>query len=349
MHKNKIGVLLLNLGTPTSPDKKAVKRYLKEFLDDPRVIDLPWLFRKALLHLVILPFRPAKSAKAYAAIWDEKKGSPLLYHSVAFAEQLQTSLGTNYSVELGMRYATPNITVALQKLLQKKVRKIIILPLFPQYSSSATGSAIEKALGELSALQNIPGLTVHSEFYNAAGYIDAQSAILAKHLKEFQPDAVLFSYHSLPVRHIHKSQSQCDKACFAQHPCPVITSDNAMCYRAQCYETSRLIAQQCDLEPNKYAVAFQSRLGRTEWIGPDLKSTMQQLIARNVKNVLVACPSFVADCLETLEEVGIRAKKEWQELGGKEFILTPCLNSHPLWVQAVENLVYSLSPEAAHV
>lgn len=339
--RSKTGVLLLNLGTPLSPQKQDVRAYLKEFLDDPRVIDLPCVIRKILLHVFILPFRTAKSAKAYAAIWDAKKGSPLLFHTQDFAQQLQNQLGENYQVEVGMRYAAPSIQSAIEKLLKIGVQKIMILPLFPQYSSAATGSALEKALHILSSQNTIPELKILSNFYDDAGYIAAQSAVISPYLQEVKPDAVIFSYHSLPERHIHKTPSQCAKACFDNQPCPPITSLNNSCYRAQCYATTRLIAQQCALPPEQYQVVFQSRLGRTKWIGPELIATMHAFIQKGVKNLVVASPSFVVDCLETLEEIGIRAQEEWKAMGGERFTLVPCLNAHPAWVKAVEHKILS--------
>jgi len=337
MVKEKIGVLLINLGTPGGPDKTSVKRYLKQFLDDPRVIDLPWLIRKALLHLFILPFRPAKTAKAYAAIWDQK-GSPLLLHSMHLATELQQTLGKDYQVEVGMRYGKPSIPSAIDKLLAAKCHNIIVLAMFPQYSSAANGSALENVMQYFDAKWNIPGLKILPAFYRDPGYIEAQAKLIQPYLNKNPNQKILFSYHSLPARHIEKSQG-CATSCAMTAPCPAVAGDSTFCYRAQCYETSHLLAQKLQLSDSQYTVAFQSRLGRTVWVGPDIQSVMPQLIKQGTKDLLVACPSFVADCLETLEEIGIRAKEEWLRLGGDTFTLVPCLNAEPMWVQTVADLV----------
>ncbi len=338
MITEKTGILLVNLGTPASPTKKAVRQYLKEFLDDARVIDLPWGIRKALLHGFILPFRPAKSAQAYSAIWDKEQGSPLLFHSQAMALALQASLGEDYQVELGMRYGQPSISHAFEKLMDARCTHIIAIPLFPQYSSSANGSAMEKILTLAASKWNVPAITLRQNFYNHPDYIAAQAAVIAPFLTQ-AIDGVLFSYHSLPQRHIDKSQSDCAAVCVNHQECPEITSANNRCYRAQCYATSHLLTKALNLVPEKIAVAFQSRLGRTVWIGPEIHRVMRTMRTRQMKNILVVCPSFVADCVETLEEIGIRARAEWQKLGGESFTLVPCMNQHPAWIQALKNLV----------
>lgn len=335
MDKGKIGVLLINLGTPDNADKMSVKRYLRQFLDDPRVIDLPWWVRKILLHFFILPFRPAKTAKAYEAIWSVN-GSPLLTNSVALTKAVQDFVGEDYLIELGMRYGNPSIDSAMEKLFAAKCQRITVLAMFPQYSSAATGSALEKVMQYFDAKWNIPGLTILPAFYNDYGYIETQAKLIQPYLSEKPGQHILFSYHSLPVRHIQKSKG-CEMVCSQENACPVVS--NSFCYRAQCYETSRLLAEKLQLSNAQYTVAFQSRLGRTVWVGPDIQSVMPQLVKQNVKELIVACPSFVADCLETLEEIGIRAKKEWHKLGGEGFRLVPCLNADPSWVKTVADLV----------
>lgn len=337
MHKGKIGVLLINLGTPESRDKKSVRRFLGEFLSDHRVIDLPWWVRKALVYLCILPFRTKQSLQAYSVIWDKEKGSPLLFHALSLSKEVQHALGEDYQVEIGMRYGQLNISQGLDKLMKAQCQKIIVFPLFPQYSSAASGSAIEKVFNSLSLKWNIPGLIVRESFYDDPLYIEAQAALIQPFLTDNQ--RVLFSYHSLPVRQIRKGGSSCASGCFREQPCQKITFSNQFCYRAQCYETSRLVATKLGLHEGSYEVAFQSRLGRTAWIGPDIQQQMPDLIRNGVQNLLVACPSFVADCLETLEEIGIRAQSQWVKLGGKHLTLVPCLNSHPLWVKAVVNYI----------
>lgn len=334
---SKTGVLLINLGTPDKPDVPNVRRYLKQFLSDPRVLDIPWVARKILLHAFILPFRGISSSKAYQSIWDKDRGSPLLYHSLDLAKNLQLVLGEDYHVQLGMRYGNPSLQSAMEKLRQHHCQKIIAIPLFPQYSSAATGSAIEAMLQDYSKKMNLSALTIIDKFYDNEGYLQALSSVLSTHALSH----VLFSYHSLPVRQIRKSKQACANTCFENRPCPSIQQETHYCYRAQCYETSKQIAQSIHLKDDQYTVAFQSRLGRTVWVGPDLETTFMSLIEKGVKDLSVVCPSFVADCLETLEEIGIRAKETWLKMGGHSLNLIPCLNSHPLWVKALANMVSS--------
>lgn len=337
MALDKTGVLLVNLGTPARADKKAVRAFLKEFLSDARVVDLPAFMRQLLLHSVILPFRTGKTTHAYKAIWDQEKGSPLLFHSQDLLDGLQKELGPNFQVELGMRYGEPSIWAAIERLLQSRCSRVIIVPLFPQYSSAASGSAIASVMRGLLPKEHIPHLSIVSDFFREPDYIRAQVELIKPLLSLKQPDCVLFSYHSLPWRQIDKSGSHCQQQCKQNQPCQGITPDNHLCYRAQCYETSRLLAQSLGI--NAYHVVFQSRLGRIPWVGPDLSTVMSQLIQGGKRNLLVASPSFVADCLETLEEIGIRAKGLWQDLGGQEFTLVPCLNSSPLWINGLANIV----------
>lgn len=333
------GVLLINLGTPESYHVKDVRRYLRQFLADKRVIDLPWLVRNILLYAFILPFRPKQSAKAYQAIWHEVHGSPLLFHSQTLKEQLAVELGEKYKVALGMRYATPSIKEALNELCAVGCNNIIILPLFPQYSSAATGSALEEVLTAIAKQGIIPRLKVHSAFFADPHFIAAQIELLKQAKEQHQPQTIIFSYHSLPVRQIKKGGSSCKDHCWKNASCPALTSFNQHCYRAQCFATSRLLAEQCKLQLEEYEVAFQSRLGRTEWVGPDIEATFKKLRAKNITRIMVSCPSFVADCLETLEEIGIRAKEQWLALGGESFHLVPCLNASPSWVEALAHYI----------
>lgn len=322
----KTGILLINLGTPDHCDPPSVRRYLKEFLSDPRVIDLPYSLRWLLLHAVILPFRPKKTAEAYQQIWSE--GSPLLKHSEALRDALRKKLGEQYCVALGMRYGNPSIASALEEL--KDCERLIILPLFPQYSSAATGSALEKTLSLLSQHWNIPEIITVSDFYEDAGFIQAYADVIRDAIAGKKIDLVLFSYHGLPERHIKKSG--CVKSC-VNEACPKIDSENRFCYRAQCYATSHALAKSLGLAPEQYAVSFQSRLGRTPWIKPYTDELLVRLIQKGIRHIAVACPSFVADCLETLEEIGIRGKEQWKQLGGETFVLVPCLNGDAGWVE----------------
>ncbi len=337
-HKHPIGVLLINLGTPDSPSPKSVRRYLREFLSDPRVIDLPKIPRWLLLNLVILPFRPYQSSRAYQKIW-QTQGSPLLIHSRNLKTALAKNLGDDYHVELGMRYGQPNIEKALDQLLSQTCRKIIVMPLFPQYASASNGSAIAKTLELLKTKWNIPAVEIRSDFFEHPGFIKAYANIIQQELQSFDFDCLLFSYHGLPQRHIAKSQCQHSDHCQLKTPCPIIDINNRFCYRAQCYATSRKIAEYLALNENQYRVSFQSRLGRTPWITPYTDLLLPQLAKQGIKNLAIVSPSFVADCLETLEEIGIRAHRQWQSLGGQNFKLIPCLNNHALWVKALSDLI----------
>ncbi|MBV9575413.1 MAG: ferrochelatase [Gammaproteobacteria bacterium] len=330
----KQAVLLINLGTPDHCDESSVYRYLKEFLNDPRVIDLPVFFRWPLVNLLILPFRYKKSAAAYQKIWSEQ-GSPLLCNSLNLKEALAKELGDDFHVELAMRYGQPSIATALNKLAD--VHSLIVIPLFPQYSSAATGSAIEKLMTSIAKRWNQPRLMIKNDFYHETGFISAYAEIIQNNLLKKSIDYILFSYHGLPERHVTKSN--CTAVCDHLNACPAIDETNAYCYRAQCYATTEKIAQLLGLTKNQYGVAFQSRLGRTPWIKPYTDLLLPQLVQQGIKNIAMVCPSFVADCLETLEEVNIRAREQWQQAGGAEFIFIPCLNHSSSWVKALANMI----------
>jgi ferrochelatase len=330
----KQAVLLVNLGTPDNCDPSAVRRYLKEFLSDPRVIDLSCFIRWPLVNWFILPSRHKKSAALYQKIWEEG-GSPLLINMRRLTAALNLTLGPDYQIEFAMRYQQPNMAATLAKF--KNCHRLTVIPLFPQYSSAATGSAIEAVLKLLSGRWNIPEIRIIRDFYNLPGFIQAYAELIKTHTKA--TDFVLFSYHGLPERHINKSlcQAQCDHV----QACPMVQEDNLFCYRAQCYATTELIAAALDLQPHQYAVSFQSRLGRTPWIKPYTDLLLPDLIHRNIKNLAVVSPSFVSDCLETLEEINIRTRAQWQALGGHSFTSIPCVNDSPLWVDALKNLILS--------
>lgn len=329
------GVLLINLGTPDNVTPKAVKRYLREFLNDPRVVDIPMPWRALLVNGIIIPFRYKKSAQAYQKIWSEK-GSPLLYFTQTMQEELSKRLGANYLVSLGMRYGNPSIAAALKAL--EGCEKIHIIPLFPQYSSAATGSAIECALQSIGQAWNTPALHIVNEFYEHPGFVAACALEIQKVLAQNTIDKLVFSYHGLPERHINKSE--CRSTCDRQQACPTISSTNAYCYRAQCYATTRAIANAARLLPNQYEVAFQSRLGRTPWIKPYTDLLLPQLHQQGVKRIAIISPSFVADCLETLEEINIRARHQWLDLGGESFVYIPCVNASSLWIDALVSLIH---------
>jgi ferrochelatase len=331
---SKKGVLLINLGTPDNSDPASVRRYLKEFLNDPRVIDLPNYIRWGLVNLIILPLRYKKSALAYKQIW-QPAGSPLLVNSRRLTAALSTKLGTDYQVELGMRYGNPSIPTALNAL--QHCDSLQLLPLFPQYSAAATGSAIEKSLYHLTQQWNIPTLVSQKDFYQHPGFITAYANMIKNSIHDQAVDLLLFSYHGLPERHINKSD--CQATCNHLDACPLIKESNLYCYRAQCYTTSRLLAEQLKITPDQYQVSFQSRLGQIPWIKPYTDKLLSILRQKGVNNIAVACPSFVVDCLETLEEINIRARKQWTSLGGNQFTFIPCLNDSTLWVQTLAEML----------
>lgn len=330
----KNGLLLINLGTPNSTHLRDVKRYLREFLTDKRVIDIPCLIRYMLVYGVIVPFRAKNTAHAYKAIWT-KQGSPLRCHSENLVTNLRHILGAQFKISLGMRYGTPSIEQAIHDL--KECETITVLPLYPQYSSAATGSSIEEVMRVLSNMEIIPSVHIIRDFYQHPAYISSQAQLIKQHTHD--KDHLLFSYHGIPERQIHKST--CKKICAGF--CAPISPNNQGCYRAQCYQTSNLIAQELKLPPNQYSTSFQSRLGKTPWIKPYTDEILRNLIEQGVHHLAVVCPSFVADCLETLEEIGMRAKEQWLSLGGKEFTVVPCLNTNEHWIHGIANIVQNLS------
>ncbi len=328
------GALLVNLGTPASTSVADVRHYLREFLSDPRVIDIPAPARFLLLEGLILPFRPRRSAEAYAKIWGPE-GSPLLVHGRALRDGLAKSLGEGWVVELGMRYGEPSIEAALDALLSADVERLIVLPLFPQYASASGGSAAQRSLELLARRQNVPELQLLGAFYDDPGFVGAIASLAAPRLAAFRPDFTLFSYHGLPERQIRRGDASGRHCLASAECCARIGPENRSCYRAQCFATSRALVSALGLAEGRSATAFQSRLGRTPWIRPYTDQELPRLAERGVRRLAVLCPSFVADCLETLEEVGIRAREQWAELGGEELLLLPCLNAETPWVETV--------------
>jgi ferrochelatase len=333
------GVLLVNLGTPEAPTVPAVRRYLREFLSDPRVLDMPAPLRWLLLEGVILPFRPGKSAAAYAQIWTAE-GSPLQLHTRRLAEKLASHLGDAFRVDYAMRYGKPSIPGRLTALLSRPLRELVVLPLYPQYASASTGSSLEAVMRALATLQNIPALRVAEAFYSHPAFIEAMAKTGAPVLEALKPDHVLFSYHGLPERQIRKSECKpghClapDDAC-----CAAVGPDNAFCYRAQCFATSRLLSARLGLDPRNCTTAFQSRLGRTPWIRPFTDEVLLALAQKGVRRLAVFEPSFVADCLETLEEMGIRGAEAFRAAGGERLELVPAPNSSDAWVRALSEII----------
>lgn len=336
------GILLVNLGTPDAPKPREVRRYLREFLNDPRVLDINAAGRFFLLNAIILPLRPKKSAEAYQQVW-QPAGSPLLIESQKLKAEVQSRL-QSCPVELAMRYGSPSIASGLEALKAKGCDRLVILPLYPQYASSSTGSTLEKVYQELSTRWNTPYITTVPPFFDHPAFIEAFAQVGQPHLDEMKPDHVLFSFHGLPERHMHKSDESGSHCLKAPNCCATMNAANRNCYRAQCYATARALAARLALPDDGWTVSFQSRLGRTPWIQPYTDELIKELPKRGVKTLAVYCPAFVADCLETLEEIGMRAEADFKGAGGESLRLIPSLNAHPAWADAVVKLVLESAP-----
>lgn len=323
----RLGVLLINLGTPDAPTASAVRRYLAEFLSDPRVVEIPRAMWKPLLHGVILRLRPARSAQRYANIWT-KDGSPLLLHSQRQKTLLLGLLGQRLKalglasdhaqVELGMRYGSPSIAEALARLRQGRCDRVLLLPLYPQYAASTTGSALDAVFATTARMRRVPALRVVDAFHDDPGYIRALAQNVNDYwVKNGRPNKLVLSFHGVPRR----------------------TLDLGDPYHCHCRKTARLLAAELGLRPEQYAVAFQSRFGRGEWLKPYTRATLLALANEGMRRVDVACPGFVSDCLETLEEIGLESRSAFLQAGGTEFHAIPCLNERPAWIAALADLV----------
>lgn len=329
------GLLLINLGTPSEPTVKAVRHYLREFLSDPLVIDINPLARWMLVNLIIVPFRAPKSLKAYQKIW-MKEGSPLLFYSRALKDKVQEKLGTSHLVEFAMRYGEPSIEPALKKFKEARVGQIKVFPLYPQYALSSTQSTINEVKKIASRLGLENQIKIIPSFYQHPLFIKAFAERGRPVLESLKPDHILFSFHGLPERQIHKVHP--DFCLLKENCCDDVNDRNQNCYRAQCFATARAIARELNLQPTQYSVSFQSRLGRTPWIKPYTDLVLADLPKKGKKRLAVFCPAFVADCLETLEEIGIRNRELFISKGGEDLRLIPSLNDHPEWVKAIASL-----------
>jgi ferrochelatase len=334
----KTGVLLINLGTPDSPSVSHVRSYLSQFLNDPRVIDIPWLWRTILVNLFIVPFRAPKSARIYQKLWT-KNGSPLLYYSLQAQKLLQAALGDHYDVQLAMRYKNPSIPAVLEAMRKRNFDEIIVLPLFPQYASASTGSALDEVMRVVRKWWVVPEIKLISQYYDHPTFIRAVVERGKSHnLKDF--DHILFSYHGLPERQVDKVY---DQGTCADHSCEdEISPENKFCYKATCYATTRLIAAQLSIEKHDYTVCFQSRLNK-KWLRPFSDEVVEDCAKKGMKKILVFSPAFTADCLETIIEIG----EEYQEIfaahGGDKVQLVQSLNDHPLWIECLKELVLNRS------
>jgi ferrochelatase len=336
------GLLLINLGTPNSPRTDDVRAYLEEFLSDPRVLDMAGWRRWLVLHLLILPFRPKASGEAYAKIWTER-GSPLLFHSQDLATKVQERLGSSVSVELAMRYGAPSIPDALARLRGAGIDRIVVFPLYPQYSSAATGSSIEKVFRHVAAEWNTPYLQVVPPFFDHPAFLESCARLARPVIEQSEPERVLFSFHGLPERHCIKSDASGAHCLKREDCCDRIVAANRNCYRAQCFATARGLADLLGVPPDQRIVCFQSRLGRTPWIRPYTDEVVVSLAREGVKRAAILSPAFVADCLETLEELGMRAVASFRESGGQALTLVPAVNASDAWVDAVVTLARETS------
>lgn len=330
------GVLLVNLGSPESPEPQDVKPYLDQFLMDKYVIDVPYLLRALLVRGIILRKRPEDSSHAYKKIWTED-GSPLIVISKRFYEKVKAQ--TNIPVALAMRYGKPSIETGMKELAAKGVTEMLLFPLYPQYAMASTKTI--EVLAEQIRLKKFPHIKIAEvpAFYNRPDYIKNLSGLIGKHLEGFEYDHLLFSYHGIPERHIRKTdvtKSHCriDGEC-----CSTPSPAHKFCYRHQCYETTRLVVEQLGIPKDKYSLTFQSRLAGDKWLEPYTDIEINKMPGKGIRKLAVVTPAFVADCLETLEEIAMRANEDFKANGGEDFLAIPCLNENDDWVKTASNWI----------
>ena len=337
--RKRTGILLIQLGTPKAPTVSKVRPFLREFLNDPRVIDVPALVRLILVNLIIVPFRAPKSTKIYKELWELGDGaSPLMTHTTELAQQLNDRLnGDDIFVHMAMRYQEPSIHGVLEEMRLKNYDRIVILPLFPHYASSSSGTAIQKSLKIIASWWSIPEIEVINQFYQEDFYIDT----MVEQANQFDLDSydhIIMSYHGLPDRHVDKVYDGKDNLCKDHHCESHVDSDNKLCYKATAYETSRLIANKLGLSERDYTVAFQSRLDK-KWLTPFSDEVVEDLGKEGKKRLLVFSPAFVADCLETLVEIGSEYQEIFEEHGGDLVQLVPSCNVEPTWVNGLAEYI----------
>jgi len=330
-------ILLINLGTPDSPEPTKVGRYLTQFLNDRRVIDINPIGRFFLVNFIIVPFRSFKSSKLYKAIWTSK-GSPLLLHSIDLKNKLQDQVKQTHHVELAMRYRKPSIKTALENIRKLRPEKILVLPLYPQHASSSTGSSLEELFRLIKSWEVIPDIRVVSKFYDHPAFIKALVDRASRYqLKQY--DHIVFSYHGLPERQIRKASAHYgNNTCVMGECCAKITANNRYCYRANCFETTRQLVKALNIQEGTYTTSFQSRLDN-KWLKPYSDKVIEELAKQGKKNVLVFSPAFVADCLETIYEIGTEYQEIFKEHGGEKIDFVESLNSDESWVSAVKEIV----------
>jgi ferrochelatase len=328
-------VLLVNLGSPDSPSVPDVRRYLREFLMDGRVLDVNWLVRFCLVNFAILPSRPKQSAHAYQSIW-LPEGSPLIVISRKVQAKLQACV--SFPVELAMRYQNPSILDAVRNLSQKGTEEILLIPLFPHYAMSSYETAVVRVQEVVAQLAPQMRVQVQPPFFADPDYISALVGSAREFLSR-EYDHLLFSFHGLPERHLRKSDPTGRHCLASENCCTVPSPAHATCYRAQCFKTVSAFVETAGIPAGKYSISFQSRLGRDPWLKPYTDHELPRLAEAGLKKLLVICPAFTSDCLETLEEIGIRGKETFLSVGGKELTLIPCMNEHPLWIEALRKMV----------
>jgi ferrochelatase len=335
----KEAILLINLGTPDDPTPGKVGKYLTQFLNDKRVIDISAIARFLLVNAVIVPTRKFKSSKLYQAVWT-KEGSPLLLHSIDLKNKLQKEVSADVHVELAMRYQSPSIKEALENLRKLRPEKIHVLPLYPQYASSSTGTALEELFDQIKSWEVIPGLNVISKFYDHPKFVEALLSE-AKNYDLNAYDHIIFSYHGLPERQILKASAHYgNNTCQMGDCCNKITANNRFCYRANSMETTRQLVKALNIPEGKYTSSFQSRLD-DKWLKPYSDKVVEELAQKGAKNILVFSPAFVADCLETIYEIGTEYQEIFHAHGGEKVTLVKSLNSSDAWVKAVKEIVLS--------
>jgi ferrochelatase len=329
------GVLLVNLGSPGSPSVADARRYLRQFLMDGRVLDVNWLVRFCIVHFAILPSRPKQSAEAYHKIWTPA-GSPLVVTSRNVQAKLQQRVSV--PVELAMRYQNPSIPDAVRSLARKGVEEVLLIALFPHYAMSSFETAVQRVKEVAAALAPRMRVQVQPPYFEEPDYIAALAGSAQEHLQR-PYDHLLFSFHGVPERQIRKSDPTGRHCLAVENCCATASPAHATCYRAQCFKTVAAFVQRAGVPDGKYSIAFQSRLGRDPWLKPCTDHELSRLAQRGIKSLLVICPAFVSDCLETLEEIGLRGRETFLGAGGTDFTLIPCLNEHPLWLEALAKMV----------
>lgn len=331
----KKALLLMNLGSPDSTEVSDVRKYLNEFLMDARVIDIPYILRTILVKWLIVPKRAPLSAEAYRTIWT-KEGSPLIVLTRQLQEALQQQ--TSVPIEIAMRYGNPSPAEAYERLLKAhpSLEEVILLPLYPHYAMSSFETAVEYAKKQLAERSYPFMLSVISPFYDEPHYIQALAENIRPWLAQ-EHDHILFSYHGVPGRHIRKSDTTGCHCLQSANCCETASPAHATCYRHQVFETTRLVTGKLGISQDKYSISFQSRLGKG-WLEPFTDIRLAEMPKEGIKKLLILCPAFVSDCLETLEEIEVRGKETFLQAGGESYHMIPCLNTHPLWVEAVKEI-----------